>query len=585
MLGGGLGQAALLMAAKPISRLTGERRAVEAVVRGLAAYARARGVVALPNVAAAAARARDLLRESARYGIGPDLHKLWSELELADALRGNLAGLGRAGLSDEGWDALARWLDEAAEAVRRGRRLDRTLPSLKADGETAIWLARFGRAVAAEDSGSLPTALPVPRASLRALLGISAFRRAAGGHAMRYALAIGVSVAAYRLGRVDHGYWAPLAVAFCLRPDFAGTLTRGLGRVVGTLFGVALATALVASAHPSAGWLTGFALGATWLTFALQSASYAGYSGALSFLVVVAITLSGASATTVGLERVLATAVGSAVALGTAIVWPRWEARGARQALAVAFAAQAAYADSVASAGGAGAMASARLTARAARLEAERIVGAGEVEPRWSRGGSLHGSSAALGRLAENAATILAAHVRGVGPARVVDSDGGTGADRGGRPGDGGGPDGIVEQCDTEARLRSVLKPGRSRALPAAASGVRAGDPHRGGFRDLFVAACGGRAEHATGGRPQPGCGDDPERVERGAGGGPGIRPDGRRAVPERLCGEAARRFDDDRTNLKHAGERRLRPDADESGGGGTDGAGGFGADDRGASS
>ena len=415
MLGGGLGQAGLLVAAHPISRLAGERRAVGAVYLGLAGYARAAGAGALPD-AGAAAGARELLRESARYGIGPELRKLWSELELADALRGNLAGLGRVGLSPENWARLTLWLDGAAEAVRRGRTLDRTLPTGDSEGEAAVWLARFGRTVAAEGAGELPTSLPVPRASLRSLLGIKAFRRAAGGHAMRYALAVGVSVAAYRFGRVDHGYWAPLAVAFCLRPDFAGTLTRGLGRVVGTFFGVALATGIVAFAHPSAGWLTGLALGAAWLTFALQLASYAGYSGALSFLVVVAITLSGASAATVGLERILATAVGSAVALGTALVWPRWEAGGARRALAVAFAAQAAYADAVAGLEGVETMAAARMTARAARLEAERVVGAAEVEPRWSRGGSLAGTGAALGRLAENAATILVFHVAALDP-------------------------------------------------------------------------------------------------------------------------------------------------------------------------
>ena len=57
---------------------------------------------------------------------------------------------------------------------------------------------------------------------------------------------------------VHHGYWIPMTTAIVLKPDFAGTFSFGLLRVIGTLLGLALATALV---H--------FAFGAEWERIAL----------------------------------------------------------------------------------------------------------------------------------------------------------------------------------------------------------------------------------------------------------------------------------------------------------------------------
>lgn len=418
VLGGGLAQAAILMAVHPISPVSAERRAVESVYRGLASFARHRAEgrlgLSLPNVAVHAA-ARDLLIEGFRYGNESEQLKLWSELELADALRGNLAGLDRVGASSDTWTALADWLGEAGESAGRGRPIRRTPPPLDSLSITEPWVRRICRAIAVEQSGTFPTVLPA-RVQPSVIFSIESLRALALGHALRYAVAVGVAVAAYRWGNADHGYWAPLATAFSLKPDFASTVAKGGGRIVGTLGGVALSTFFVAGFHPSAAGLTVALVVSTWVAFTLMNAWFVGYSAALAFWVVVAVTLAGASATTVGAERLELTAAGSLFALGMVVLWPKWESAKARTSLAVAFAEQAAYAEAVAAFESREAVSRARYRSRAARLEAERVFAAAELEPAWGQGRQLRGVEAAHARLEENAARILAAHVAGLDP-------------------------------------------------------------------------------------------------------------------------------------------------------------------------
>ena len=419
VLGGGLGPTLLVMVFHPISPFAAERRAVETIYAGLKRFAgrRASGIrdESLPDVAANAA-ARDLLTQGIGYGSHPELEKLWNELELADALRGSLAGLDRTEASETVWRSLAEWLGSAQGAIARGRPIERSLPRFVPTPEAAPWLQRIRRTIEAEAIGRIPTGVPSAQGWLAALRNVEAVRSIAFGYALRYALALGVATAGYRIFHVDHGYWAPLALAFSLKADYASTLTRGVGRIVGTAAGVTLATVFVAATHPSPTLLGTAMLASVWVAFSLLNASFVAYSTMLAFYVVVSVTLSGASVSTIGLERLGATLVGSGLALVIALLWPQWEAGRVRTLLAVAFALQSEYADAVVDAKDREALAAHRLRARAARLEAERTVAAAALEPRWSRRDHLQGVEAALARLSENAARILSAHIAALDP-------------------------------------------------------------------------------------------------------------------------------------------------------------------------
>jgi uncharacterized membrane protein YccC len=411
VLGGGFGQAAILMLFHPISPVAAERRALEAVYLGLGRFARHLGKDGPLPSAAPHAAARDLMRSAFGYGSKPELEKLWMELELADAIRGNLSGLARSEATDEAWLALADWLEAGADDIARGRPVIRQCPPLTDEGTAGPWLRRIRAVIEAEEGGRLPVGVPAPRSWLVAMRNWEAVRALALGHALRYAVAVSAATALYRFFNIDHGYWAALAVAFSLRADFATTVFRSLGRIVGTSLGVLLATAFVFLVHPTTTSLTLGMLGAVWAAFALQNATYVGFSAGLAFYVVMSVTLSGMAFSTVGLERIGATAAGSIFALAIAVVWPSWEASKTRTVLAVAFATQAEYALSVAEVKDADTMNAFRFRARAARLEAERLINAAGFEPRWSRRRHLEGANDALARLAENAARILAVHV------------------------------------------------------------------------------------------------------------------------------------------------------------------------------
>ncbi len=413
VLGGGFGQAAILMLFHPISPVAAERRALEAVYLGLGRFARHLGKDGPLPSAAPHAAARDLMRSAFGYGSRPELEKLWMELELADAIRGNLSGLVRTGASEEAWIALADWLDAGADDIARGRPVIRKCPPLTGEdeGEAGPWLRRIRAIIEAEEGGRLPVGVPAPRSWLAAMRNVEAVRALALGHALRYAVAVSAATALYRYFKIDHGYWAALAVAFSLRADFATTVFRSIGRIVGTSLGVLLATAFVFLIHPTTTSLTLGMLGAVWVAFALQNATYVGFSAGLAFYVVMSVTLSGMAFSTVGLERIGATAAGSLFALTIAIVWPSWEASKTRTVLAVAFATQAEYALAVAEVQDPETMNAFRFRARGARLEAERLINAAGFEPRWSRRRHLEGANDALARLAENAARILAVHV------------------------------------------------------------------------------------------------------------------------------------------------------------------------------
>lgn len=170
-------------------------------------------------------------------------------------------------------------------------------------------------------------ALAILRANLR--LSSVAFR-----HAIRCGVCLAVAVAGERLVGNPHGYWVPMTIAIVLKPDFAGTFQVGVLRVVGTLLGLVLTTALV---H--------FAFGGAWEQLALLALFCVGFRllttmhyglgvMMLTSLVVVLLSFYGIAPGETMLARGAATAIGSAVALVAYAAWPTWERQHVRPALA-----------------------------------------------------------------------------------------------------------------------------------------------------------------------------------------------------------------------------------------------------------
>ena len=124
---------------------------------------------------------------------------------------------------------------------------------------------------------------------------------------------------------LTRGYWLPLTVLVILQPDYGTTRLRAGQRVVGTLIGALLASALLWLRLPSAGLLV--ALGLTMFGFAFWLKRNYGYAVFFITLFVVLITETTERITlSFTVERLVATLAGGLLALIAALLfWPAWE--------------------------------------------------------------------------------------------------------------------------------------------------------------------------------------------------------------------------------------------------------------------
>ncbi|HET8941150.1 MAG TPA: FUSC family protein, partial [Rudaea sp.] len=170
-----------------------------------------------------------------------------------------------------------------------------------------------------------------PMATVRSNLRLSSV---AARHAIRCGVCLALAVAGARHADIAHGYWIPMTTAIVLKPDFAGTLSIGILRVIGTLLGLALATALV---H--------FAFGSDWQRVALLALLCFGFRQLttmhygigvmlLTGLIVVLLSFEGQSPAGTMTARAIGTSFGSGLALLAYLLWPTWERGRVRESLA-----------------------------------------------------------------------------------------------------------------------------------------------------------------------------------------------------------------------------------------------------------
>ncbi len=428
---GGAVQVVLAIAAWPLRRHLPERRALAGLYRALAGMGRQPpGTHVAPPLVDPLTSVRATL-----YGLGHDhgpsveaYRVLLDEAErirrevlvlsaqaerlsrggadsAADALRSVLSGAGDvldeiAGALDE-----ARALDPSVVAVVRGQVEDARkvlqraevpggevtrraavarLPSLLGQLRAAVETARAGasegaRDPYADDAVSGVSRLRDPMAILRANLAPdSAVLR----HAMRLAALVAGSDLVVRLAGINRGYWVPLTVLVVLRPDFGSTFQRSVMRVLGTIVGLLLATALL---H----WVPG----GPWWSVALVAAFFFGMRlagpgnlalSAMSIggLVVVLLSLAGIPSHTTVVDRAVDTVIGGALALAATLLWPVWERERVPARLADLLADYQRYLDAIADPDGEGSqLQRARAAARLARTNAQASVDRARSEP------------------------------------------------------------------------------------------------------------------------------------------------------------------------------------------------------------
>lgn len=187
---------------------------------------------------------------------------------------------------------------------------------LQACFSLCVWAAGDREEEGGEGGWSTPAAMAALRSNL-------SMRSVSFRHALRFGGALGTGVAIYwLLGMSEHGFWIPLTILFVLRPEQEETFHRLTLRAVGTLAGLAIATAL-------AEWLGGngvtIALAltiATGFAYGLLTVQYALFTAAITTYAVLLADSIGEAALRAAGQRAIATAIGIAIAGAAFLAWP-----------------------------------------------------------------------------------------------------------------------------------------------------------------------------------------------------------------------------------------------------------------------
>ena len=173
------------------------------------------------------------------------------------------------------------------------------------EGQQPLWLRFTGR-------------LATLRANLT--LDSAVFR-----HAIRLMLCVAAGDAYGRVLHPYRAYWIPMTIVIVLKPEFAITFSRGVLRVVGTLAGLALATALFHFLPIQVSTEIALIALFTFLMRWIGPSNYGIFGVAISALVVLLLAVAGISPKEVIQARATNTVLGGVFALAAYAAWPSWE--------------------------------------------------------------------------------------------------------------------------------------------------------------------------------------------------------------------------------------------------------------------
>ncbi|MYT19647.1 FUSC family protein, partial [Streptomyces sp. SID7760] len=254
-------------------------------------------------------------------------------------------------------DAAAHVLDAAARSIRRGTpaqvppgsadvlRIDEEHEVLEGPARQAAerLVELLAEALEIARSGGAPDEAPAPSGPVRAQflvrptmlrllpVVVEAVRHELRRdspvfrHAVRL---VAVATLGYLIASrlpVGHGYWAPMASVMVMRPDFHLTYARAVGRLAGTLAGVALATGIVQALGPDAHVSGALAVVSAALSYTLIRTGYAYSQCFTAAYVVFLLGMGGQAWEQTVPERVVLTLLGGSLAMLAYVVFPAWE--------------------------------------------------------------------------------------------------------------------------------------------------------------------------------------------------------------------------------------------------------------------
>jgi uncharacterized membrane protein YccC len=159
----------------------------------------------------------------------------------------------------------------------------------------------------------------------------------------RLAVLMALGVVVFKAGALPHGYWLPFTMIVVMQPDYGSTRQRVAQRVLGTLGGSIVASALLWLHLPLAALM--LAAAATVFTFGyLVRRNYAAAVFFVTLFIVLLTEADGPVTIAFTVERLASTLAGGALALLAAMFfWPVWERERFPPLLAAALRANAGF--------------------------------------------------------------------------------------------------------------------------------------------------------------------------------------------------------------------------------------------------
>ncbi|HKE29603.1 MAG TPA: FUSC family protein [Bryobacteraceae bacterium] len=417
-LGGALFQTGLAVAWWPVGRYAPQRRALASFYRELERTAALASSATVPSVEAPLLSSESTYLQTALSSQGADgsleVARYLMLLSQAERIRLSLLALSRvrirltrdnaheeAARIDRALARTAAVLGEVAAAIAAERQappvhlsmlppdggnpdIDALAGQLRSAAELAEHSTPAGLLKFARQQSSQPWTLRVGSA-LAAIRANLSWQSGAFRHALRLAIVVPAAELLTAAVGSPRGYWAAMTAAIVLRPDFAGTFTRSLLRIAGTLAGLGLATALFHFLNPPLGWQVALLTGMAFVLRCWGPANYGIFAVALTGLIVLLLAATGVAPGTVIVARGINTVVGGALGLVAYWLWPTWERSQIGDVLANLLEAYRAYFRAVGEAYLDGPDASRldrkRLAARLARSSLEASVGRLHGEP------------------------------------------------------------------------------------------------------------------------------------------------------------------------------------------------------------
>lgn len=185
--------------------------------------------------------------------------------------------------------------------------------------------ARPGGPAGSMAGGPTRSTRPAAPARSRSAFALPAISHEAVLAGCRLALCYAIAVGAREYFPFDHWFWVPLTVCLVMKPDFGSVFSRAVLRVIGTVAGAAVATAILLLVPK--GWAIGLAIGllSACVPYAMmRSYAFQAVAIAPAVLLLVDVIQPGDGSANYSIQRIGATVVGGLVVIVFGyLIWPR----------------------------------------------------------------------------------------------------------------------------------------------------------------------------------------------------------------------------------------------------------------------